>query len=660
MSVSAQSHIHHVSVHARGALVTRRVELPALPAGEIDLVISGITPLCDPGSVRAELVGGRDVISLQTALQVPATTARAGASVEKLQQLRGKLARLAAEKQHLENRGQRFSSLTLQPQLRLRPVNVDERVADALAASSMISKLASETDQRIAALDEEMRKLQLEIDAAALDDAQRASAERMGTGHPTREITVRLGPGGAIESLDLIYQVGSARWWPVYTLRLSDGGKRANWALEALVAQSTAEDWSGVRLSLATSDLIFDARLPELPSLRLGRKQPAPKKAYRPPPEGLDRMFEAYDRAFAPPPQPRRESKPVPKPAPEPVPFDMPAPMMQAAPAGMVTRGGAPMPELAAAAPMKKARLAGSAAPPAPPMMKTMAIDLGRGMDLDEEAANEAPPSQIEPSDEWLQFDSLEMGVRGKLELRPRRDSGVRPADLEALEPARTKDPRATRGLFDHRYDAAGNADIPSDGIPHRVTLSVAEAPSQLRWRTVPREAAEVYKEAQLKNPFPTPLLAGPVDVYVEGSLLLVSEIERIDSGGTMTVGLGVEDRIRVARNARIDEGSAGLLGGSAFVDHEVTIDLTSALSRETEIEVLDRVPVSDENDLEITVTSSKPKHASYDQKERGVPVRSGLRWLLQVPPAGKSQIVFRYKLTFPSKNEIVGGNRRE
>jgi uncharacterized protein (TIGR02231 family) len=251
---------------------------------------------------------------------------------------------------------------------------------------------------------------------------------------------------------------------------------------------------------------------------------------------------------------------------------------------------------------------------------------------------------------------------RGKLRLsRPSGgDASAAARQLESLAPPKARDPAVSRGLFDHRYQAAGKADVPSDGILHRVTVGVAEAPSELHFRAAPREAPEVYKEARLTNPFPSPLLAGPVDVYVEGSLLLVSEIEKIDVGGAMTVGLGVEDRIRVARNARVDESSAGLLGGSAVVDSEVTIDVTSSLAREARIEVLDRIPVTDDDDLEIELISSKPQHNNYDQKERGSPIRKGLRWTLPLAPSGKGKIVFRYKLTFPSKSEIMGGNRRE
>lgn len=65
-----------------------------------------------------------------------------------------------------------------------------------------------------------------------------------------------------------------------------DAGQRAALLVEALVAQRSGEDWSGVRLSLSTADLVSGARLPELPSLRLSRAQPPPRRGYRPPAGG--------------------------------------------------------------------------------------------------------------------------------------------------------------------------------------------------------------------------------------------------------------------------------------------------------------------------------------------------------------------------------------
>jgi hypothetical protein len=133
-----------------------------------------------------------------------------------------------------------------------------------------------------------------------------------------------------------------------------------------------------------------------------------------------------------------------------------------------------------------------------------------------------------------------------------------------------------------------------------------------------------------------------------------------VDRGGALLLGLGVEDRLRVARNARVEEGTTGLLGGSTSVEHAVTIDLSSALGREAEVVVLDRIPVSDDKDIDIKTLYVRPTAEAYTQAERGHPVRKGLRWQVTVPAGGKVRLELGYKLTLPSKSEIVGGNRRE
>ena len=158
-------------------------------------------------------------------------------------------------------------------------------------------------------------------------------------------------------------------------------------------------------------------------------------------------------------------------------------------------------------------------------------------------------------------------------------DAGQRQAtgQLEALAPNElVADPQSSRGRFDHRYDAEGLVVIPSDGQPHRVALLAAETTPALRLLTVPRERPEIYREAELQNPCEAPLLSGPVDVYVEGSLLTTARIDHIDRGGTLRVGMGVEDRLRVARNVRSEEDTAGparrLGGGHPYGVHRAVL----------------------------------------------------------------------------------------
>ncbi len=749
MSHLCESHVAQVVVHARGALITRRVvPPPVLPDGDVDLIIPGLTPLCEPGSVRAQITGtGRAVVSVKAAISVPASPAIVGKTLEEVRALTARIERLRAEQAILSTRHRDLSELC--PALTLRTTSLherpDTRAEDALFSSALIDDLLKELDGRILALSEEIREREREREAAALAEAQQSTTERNPGEAPTRCVTVRLTGTGCAGEMLLSYVVPAARWWPVYMLRLSDGGKRAAWWLEALVAQISGEDWRGVRVALSTADLIYDARLPELPSLRLSKAQPPPRRGYRPLPPGLSLMFAGYDRAF---PQgttgPRRNappSSPLPPPSPS-VDLDDEGAQMEwrAEPTAHgqalssladrlddeatgrseigsmnygMAEGGAPdklaqeyskkrsggrsggppggMPGRMPlpSAPPSLSRAAPQMAPaPAPmaargkgspmvmataSMSRALTLGGGGGAPMLDGMAPEAPEPEpdLTPGDAWLDFDALRLGQRddrarrGKLYLEQdgafarQRQQAI--SAIDSLSPPHpVTDPRDSRGVFDHRYEADGVADVPSDGQVHRLMIGSAETTPTLRFRTVPRDAPEVFREVELQNPFDAPLLAGPVDVYSEGSLLLTASVSGIDRGGTMQVGMGVEERLRVARNVRVEEQSAGMLGGSTLVTHAVSLELSSALSAAVTVEVLEVLPVSDDKSVEIERLPGKPEPVPYKQAERGAAVRGGQKWTLLVPAGGKVFFEHRYRLTIPAKYEIVGGNRRE
>jgi uncharacterized protein (TIGR02231 family) len=276
----------------------------------------------------------------------------------------------------------------------------------------------------------------------------------------------------------------------------------------------------------------------------------------------------------------------------------------------------------------------------------------------------------VEPSEGWLDFDLLAMGAaesrsqRGRLVRRQEPDpfdaGGARQRIERLAAPEHAVDPLAARGVFDHRYDARAALDVASDGLPHRVNLATYALAPTPRLTVVPRAGAEVYRAAELSSPDDQPLLAGPVDVYVDGAFATTSRLEAVDRGGRIRLPVGVEDRVRVARNARHREETEGLLGGTTVSSHEVSIELASSLGYAVEVEVLERAPVSSDAELEVTLTASRPKHETYDQSDRGRPIRGGLRWRVALPAGGRAVVEWGYRLSLPAKAEVVGGNRRE
>ncbi|MCC7540276.1 MAG: DUF4139 domain-containing protein [Deltaproteobacteria bacterium] len=228
--------------------------------------------------------------------------------------------------------------------------------------------------------------------------------------------------------------------------------------------------------------------------------------------------------------------------------------------------------------------------------------------------------------------------------------------------PPRCVDPGSSQG-FDYAYPAASRIDVPSDGSFHSVPLAEQESPAQLRHVVVPRESTDVYRLVELDNPIDAPLLDGPVDVYLGGRYVVTSDLRTVPAGGRISLGIGVEQRVKVARNSRYAEETEGLMRGTIALKHDVSVEVTSHLDEPCDLEVRERLPTTLENDDEVRVDLGKvdPPWESWDPKlEVGPPLRGGYRWRLTIPRGERRTLTAGYVVRTSSKYELQGGNRRE
>ena len=283
-------------------------------------------------------------------------------------------------------------------------------------------------------------------------------------------------------------------------------------------------------------------------------------------------------------------------------------------------------------------------------------------------ASDITDPTEIEPDEHWLDFHGLRLGGptddehRGRL-YRPaasgkvqRRSTALSGSDRSG----RIVDPRTSRGHFDYRYEGDGVYDIPSDGQTHRLRLMKGVGPGRWDFCCVPRQEAAVYREISFHNPLDVALLDGPAQLFVDGDLRARTTLERVDRGGQISLGLGTEERIQVIRNARFDEDVEGLLKGKRVLTHDVEVELRSSLGYAVDVEVRERVPVTDDDSLDVTLASESPRGRDYDQSERGRPIRGGRVWTLSLSEGGEARLEFSYQIQIRARDELVGGNRRE
>ncbi|MEZ4252548.1 MAG: DUF4139 domain-containing protein [Polyangiales bacterium] len=472
----------------------------------------------------------------------------------------------------------------------------------------------------------------------------------------------------------------------------------------AYVAQLSAEDWRDVALTLSTAEPTQFTTLPELPSFRIGRRQPPPaRRGWREPPTGADALFADYDAGYAkiaglgkpksvkkkekkrPEPSPKRsrmdadlaagpmamadeaEESFVAAAAPPPPPPAMPAPqsMPFGPPASLGAAGAAPP----RGAMMPARMMSKRAAPPEPPAPEPEPEPVGVAIDVDLLAYAR------------LRLAFVEEPRRGKLVVLDAAESyadalGDTEADVAALlegakkvamhlkpPPPGTSHAVAVEG-FDHAFVAEARVDLPADGAWHLVRLDEEELDAETRLVVVPRESEDAFRFVRLR-PRVAPLLRGPADVFVGERYLLTRELPPTSPGGELRLGLGVDPNVRVARNVRFEEHAAGLISRSTELVHDVEVELRSSAASPVTVEVRERVPTTreGEDDIEVREDEVKPAWQAWEPDASDTPqgrFDGGRRWVVPLQPGETRTLRARWTVRIAAKNELVGGNRRE
>ncbi|MFI1217351.1 DUF4139 domain-containing protein [Streptomyces althioticus] len=687
-----------VTVYAQGALC-RRVARGTVPAdGQVR--VPGLPRSLDPHSLRARVLGAPGTRVTEARAEIHAEPVDEDAVAE----ARREVDRLT-EAYHSADARRDRQVKRIEEVGALRPVPPGRKREDPHRRTPVDAwlELADFVDERLTVLhdglrelDDELRRLEHEMDVAQ-DRLARASTDAPASGVAssyTAVLTVRGGAGAEAE-VEIEYGVPGAVWVPAYRLTHRQGEDSGRLLLRASVAQRSGEDWTGVRIAFATADLRRRTDLPRLRSVRIGRSQPAPAPSgWREPPAGLSDLFAGYDAA-GPPPEPdvvaaraaglvaggsgedasvtvgAAYGAPPTPPPPPPAPSAMPAPgAAYGAPAqgfGPAAPGSAPAPDRSrprsrpgsgprpAAAP----RAGGGAYAPAPESAA---------------AAPHAPsppvPGPPRPDDAELDYTALVLS--GPDESRDRRgllfpDAGFDPVTAEyrrraerpaALPlPGHAVRPRESAGSFDHRYDAAAPADIPSDGTWHTVTVGEIAVGLRTEYVCVPAVEQTVYATLVLSNATDQALLAGPVEVSVDGEYQLTAALPTLPPGGVRRLGLGPAEAVGVTRRTHLTESTAGLRNNVTVLDHRVHVELANRLPAAVRVEVRERVPVTSEADVRIEERAGWTEPEDTAERERHAP---GTRiWRVDLPAGGTVALDGGYEIRIPAGKALTGGNRR-
>ncbi|MBL7950565.1 MAG: mucoidy inhibitor MuiA family protein [Flavobacteriales bacterium] len=258
------STIKQVTVFLSGAQVERTGEVD-LPKGTTRLVFGGLSAEVDPASVQVHGTGKFTLLSVKHGI-APVATAVSSTEVKALEAAITAIEReIQDEQTHiavLQNEEQRLlknesfeggsGGISVE---RIRAINDYYRERITAVREGVVAR-----QRHIAERTQAAQKLHLELEQLQGKKPRETS-----------QVVVEVAATTAVHStLTLRYVVRSAGWSPLYDVRVDDLSAPLALTYKAQVYQSTGEDWSEVRLELASGDPRVSGVMPQLDTWRLG------------------------------------------------------------------------------------------------------------------------------------------------------------------------------------------------------------------------------------------------------------------------------------------------------------------------------------------------------------------------------------------------------
>jgi uncharacterized protein (TIGR02231 family) len=198
-------------------------------------------------------------------------------------------------------------------------------------------------------------------------------------------------------------------------------------------------------------------------------------------------------------------------------------------------------------------------------------------------------------------------------------------------------------------YELPAKADVSGDGVVRQLTIDAADIDAKLLARATPVLDTNAYLYATLTNGFSGPLLPGPTSVFRDGVYVGQGAMPFIAQGKEVILPFGVLDGLTVKRNVlERTDGDSGILTTSNDRAERFELSIESVLTYAIPVTLYDRVPYSEQEDLEITVDYlPEPSVKDVDGK-RGV-----INWTFMLEPGQKQVVEFGYDLSWPEDKHL-------
>jgi uncharacterized protein (TIGR02231 family) len=192
-------------------------------------------------------------------------------------------------------------------------------------------------------------------------------------------------------------------------------------------------------------------------------------------------------------------------------------------------------------------------------------------------------------------------------------------------------------------------ASVPSDNSPQKVPITTAALAANPEYLTTPKLLPAAFLTAKVVNSSDFPLLAGAMNVFLDGTFVATSALRTVMPGEKFDLALGADEGISV-KHKRVNRFTedTGLTNSGKRITFEYLITLQNNKRTAAHVIVADTLPVSRNEKIVV-------KQLTPDAKEIKPAAEGALKWTLDLKPGEKRELTLKFSIDYPNDTQVTG-----
>ena len=204
-------------------------------------------------------------------------------------------------------------------------------------------------------------------------------------------------------------------------------------------------------------------------------------------------------------------------------------------------------------------------------------------------------------------------------------------------------------------YNLPSKISVKSDKSEHKFPVSSQILSAEFEYSSYPRVSPFAYLGSRVTNSKGLQLLAGRVNIFLEGDFVGFSSIGNIAPSEEFELYLGIDENVKVKRELlekKVDETLiAGIPSRTKKTTFKYKLTVENYKSKKIRVKLFEAIPVSEDDRIKININEISLKPDKEDWEDR----KGIWLWELELEPQQKQEIFYTFTVEHPRDMLVEG-----